>query len=50
MSWILLADFFALAIEETTRLIIPSLSLFEVFKILRELGEGEALEAVAGGS
>ena len=42
------ADFFAPAIESTARLIVPSLSLYEVFKgILRQRGEAPALQAVA---
>ena len=42
------ADFFAEAIEDTELLIVPSICLYEVFKvILREKGEDEALIAVA---
>jgi predicted nucleic acid-binding protein len=42
------ADFFAKAIENTTELIVPSISLYEVFKrMLQQRGEGAALEAVA---
>ena len=42
------ADFFAPAIERTVDLIIPSLSLYEVFKrVLQQTGEGEALQAIA---
>lgn len=42
------ADFFASAIEDVPRLVVPSLSLFEVFKrIVQQRGEGEALKAVA---
>jgi len=42
------ADFFAPAIENTPDLVVPSLSLYEVFKrVLQQRGEGDALEAVA---
>jgi len=42
------AEFFAPAIENTSNLIVPSLSLYEVFKtILQQRGEGDALQAVA---
>ena len=42
------ADFFAKAIESTVELIVPSISLYEVFKrMLQQRGEGAALEAVA---
>jgi predicted nucleic acid-binding protein len=42
------ADFFAPAIEDTNNLIIPSISLFEVFKrVLQQRGESDALQAVA---
>lgn len=42
------ADFFAPAIERTADLIIPTLSLYEVFKrVLEQKGEGEALQAIA---
>jgi toxin FitB len=41
------ADFFAPAIEETGKLIVPSLCLFEVFKrILQQRNEGDGLRAV----
>jgi predicted nucleic acid-binding protein len=41
--------FFAPAIEETEDLIVPSLSLSEVFKrVLQQRGENDALQAVAG--
>lgn len=44
----LTADFFAPAIERTGDLIIPTLSLYEVFKrVLQQKGEGEALQAIA---
>lgn len=42
------ADFFAPAIEAIEHLIVPSLSLLEVFrKVFRERGEGDALQVVA---
>ncbi|HET7313455.1 type II toxin-antitoxin system VapC family toxin [Salinisphaera sp.] len=42
------ADYFAEAIEQTDRLIVPSLSLYEVFKrVLQQRGEDAALQAVA---
>lgn len=42
------ADSFAAAIETPERLIVPTLSIAEVFKwVFRELGEGEALQAAA---
>jgi len=42
------ADFFAPAIEDTAILIVPAISLFEVFKrILQQRSEHEALRAVA---
>ena len=42
------AGFFAPAIEKTGDLIIPVLSLYEVFKrVLQQKGEGEALQAIA---
>jgi len=42
------AGFFAKAIEDTQQLIVPTLSLFEVFKReLEQRGEGDALQAVA---
>lgn len=42
------ADFFAPAIEDQTRLIVPSLSIYEVFKrILQQRDEDQALQAVA---
>ncbi|MGD8752908.1 MAG: type II toxin-antitoxin system VapC family toxin, partial [Anaerolineales bacterium] len=40
--------FFAAAIEETSELIVPTMSLYEVFKrVLQQRGEGAALQAVA---
>jgi toxin FitB len=42
------ADFFAPAIENVAELIVPSISLYEVFKrVLQQRGEGDALQAVA---
>jgi toxin FitB len=42
------ADFFAPPIENTPELVVPSLSLYEVFKrVLQQRGEGDALQAVA---
>lgn len=42
------ADFFAPVIEATDNLLVPSLTLFEVFKrILQQRTEGDALRAVA---
>ena len=42
------ADFFAPAIEATSRLVVPTLSLYEVFKrILQQRDEASALQAVA---
>lgn len=41
------ADFFAPAIEDTARLIVPVICLYEVFRvILRERGEEDAFAAV----
>ena len=42
------ADFFAPAIEAVSELVVPSISLYEVFKrILQQKTEDEALRAVA---
>jgi predicted nucleic acid-binding protein len=42
------ADFFAGAIQDTGRLIVPTLSVFEVFKrVLQQRGEEAALQAAA---
>lgn len=42
------ADFFAPAIERTQDLIVPSVSLYEVFKrVLQQRGMNDALHAVA---
>ena len=42
------ADFFAKAIAATADLIVPSISLYEVFKrVLQQRGEDDALQAIA---
>jgi predicted nucleic acid-binding protein len=42
------AEFFAPAIEDTSELIVPSISVYKVFKkVLQERGEGDALQSVA---
>ena len=42
------ASFFASAIEQTHELLVPSLTLYEVFKrVLQQRDEGHALQAVA---
>lgn len=42
------AGFFSKAIEETSHLLVPTLSLYEVFKRVRQQrSEGDALQAVA---
>ncbi len=42
------AAFFAPAIEATRELLVPTLSLYEVFKhVLQQRGDGQALQAVA---
>ncbi|MBN1946650.1 MAG: type II toxin-antitoxin system VapC family toxin [Bradymonadales bacterium] len=42
------ADFFAPPIEEVNKLVIPTLSIYEVFKrVLQQRGETSALQAVA---
>ena len=42
------ADFFAKPIEATSELMVPALSIYEVFKrVLQQRGEGDALQAVA---
>ena len=42
------ADFFAPAIENLEELLVPTISLYEVFKrVLQQRGEEKALEAVA---
>lgn len=41
------ADFFALAIEKTKHLVVPSISLLEVFnRVLQQVGEKKALQEV----
>jgi len=42
------AGFFARTIEDTSRLVVPTLTLFEVFKrALEQRGEAAALQAIA---
>ena len=42
------ADFFAPAVENISELLIPSISVYEVFKrVLQQRGEGDALQAIA---
>ena len=42
------AAFFAPAIEKTSELVVPSLTIYEVFKrVLQQRDEGDALQAVA---
>ncbi len=42
------ADFFAPAIENTSELVVPSISIYEVFKrVLQQRNESDALQAVA---
>ena len=42
------ADFFAGAIEATDELIVPTISIYEVFKrVAQQRGESDALQAVA---
>ena len=42
------ANFFAKPIEATAELVVPTLSLYEVFKkIAQQRGEGDALQAIA---
>ncbi len=42
------ADFFAAGIENVPELVVPSISIYEVFKrVLGQRNEGEALQAVA---
>lgn len=42
------ASFFAPAIEDTRHLIVPSISLYEVFRrVLQQRGEGSALQSAA---
>ena len=42
------AGFFAPAVEEITKLVVPSISIFEVFKrVMQQRGEGDALRVIA---
>jgi predicted nucleic acid-binding protein len=42
------AEFFAAAIEDVEKLVVPTICLLEVFKrVLQQRGEGDALSAVA---
>ena len=42
------AGFFATAIEKAGELVVPAVSLYEVFKlVLQQRGDGDALQAVA---
>ncbi len=42
------SGFFTKAVENTSDLVVPTLSLYEVFKrVLQQRGEGDALQAVA---
>lgn len=42
------ADFFAQPIEAVTKLIVPVISIYEVFKrVCQQNGEGDALQAIA---
>ena len=42
------ADFFSAAIERLAELVVPTISIYEVFKrVLQQRGEGDALQAVA---
>jgi predicted nucleic acid-binding protein len=42
------ADFFALAVEDVAQLVVPTISIYEVFKrVLQQRGEGDALQAIA---
>ena len=42
------AAFFAPAIEQTAKLLVPTICLYEVFKrVLQQRGEGPALQAIA---
>jgi len=42
------ADFFASSVEDTSNLIVPSITIFEVFKrVLQQKNESDALRAVA---
>lgn len=42
------ADFFAAPLSEVSTLVVPTISVYEVFKrVLTQRGEGDALQAVA---
>lgn len=42
------ASFFSLPLAKTSALVVPSITIYEVFKVvLRQRGESEALQAVA---
>ena len=42
------AEFFSKPVQDADRLIVPTLSIFEVFKrLVQQRGEGDALQAVA---
>ena len=42
------ADFFAKTIEATSELVVPTLSIYEVFqRVLQQRSEGDALKAIA---
>lgn len=42
------ADFFAGAVEATAELVVPTISVYEVFKrVLQQRDEGDALQAIA---
>jgi predicted nucleic acid-binding protein len=42
------AEFFAPAVEDVAVLLVPTISIYEVFKrVLQQRGEGEALQAAA---
>jgi toxin FitB len=42
------ADFFAAAVEDTERLVVPTISILEVFRwVLRQRGEDDALQVTA---
>ena len=42
------ADFFAPAVEQMSELIVPTISVYEVFKrVLQQRGESDAIQAVA---
>ena len=42
------ADFFSSPLKDPTILIVPAITIYEVFKVvLREAGENEALQAIA---